>query len=82
MVQEVHFLGLKGPIADVAVTKRHQRLHEIMLILTALHSKVVFKKAVMMQYTVRLRHLTQSSSHSIRLRACYKCVRFTKHTLI
>ena len=34
----------QGLIADVAVTKRHQRLDEIRIIFTRLYSKIVFKK--------------------------------------
>ena len=38
------FFGVTDGIADVAVTKRHQRLDEIRIFLPALHPKVVFKK--------------------------------------
>ena len=48
--------------------------------LPAPHSKVVFKRAL--SCNIRPRHLKQSSSHRIRLRACYKCARFTQHTLV
>ena len=50
------------------------------LFLPALHSKVVFKKAL--SCNIRPRHLTQSSSHSICLRTYYNCVRFTQHRLV
>ena len=46
-------------IADVAVTKRHQRLDEIRIFLPALHSKVVFKKLCHVIYAFdTLTHVT------------------------
>ena len=50
------------------------------LFLHALHPKLSFKKTL--SCNIRPRHFTQSSSHSIRLRACYKYARFTQHTLV
>ena len=61
-------------IADVAVTKYHQRQDEIRIILPALHPKVVFKnktKKSIMQYTPSTLNAMRFAKH-IRLRACYK----------
>ena len=50
------------------------------IIFTPTASKRCFQKIVMQ--CTRPRHLTQSSSHSTRLSACYEYVRFTLHTLV
>ena len=67
-------------IADVVVTKHHQRLDEIRNIFPRTSSKSCFQKIV--SQFIRLRHLTQSSSHSTRLRTCYRYVCCTQHTLV
>ena len=50
------------------------------LFLPALHPKPVFKKAL--SCNIPPRHLTQSCSHNIHLRAYSKGARFTQHTLV
>ena len=66
-------------IADVAVTKRHQRRDEIRIIFTLTSSKSCFQKKIVMQYVrpqqrnpVRTAHacalaINTRVSHSIRL---------------
>ena len=63
-------------IVDVAVMKCHQRLGEISIIFTHISSKCCFQKNFVMQY-IHPRHLTQSTSHSLHLRTCYRYSRFT-----
>ena len=43
-------------------------------------SKVIFKETL--SCSMHIRHLTQFSSHRIRLHACYRCVHFIWHTLV
>ena len=74
-----HFQSHKNSIADVAVRKRHQQLDEIRIVFTRTSFKSCFKKAL--SCNIRPGHFTQSISHSISLRTCYKCSHFTQRTL-
>ena len=68
-LKSIHLLY--GAIADVVVRKCHQRLDKLRIIFTCTSSKSCFQKT--QSCNVRPWHLTQSSLHSIHLRAWYKC---------
>ena len=70
-------------IADVAVTKRHQRLDKIWIIFTRTSSRKSAKLfSRKLCHAIRPPRLMQCSLHSIRFRACYRCARFIQHTLV
>ena len=60
--------------------KHHQKMGEIRIIFPPTSSKGCLKKKKQLSCKIHPWHITQSSSHSIRLRSCYKC--FTQYTFV